>query len=65
MIKKNISVNIVSSARLHLGFLDLGGNKENSFGGIGVTINKFNTIINIKKNITNFTISNCPVMLLM
>ena len=50
MIKKNISVNIVSSARLHLGFLDLGGNKENSFGGIGVTINKFNTIINIKKN---------------
>ena len=28
----------------------IGGNKENSFGGIGVTINKFNTIINIKKN---------------
>ena len=49
MIKKNISVNIVSSARLHLGFLDLGGNTKSSFGGIGVTINKFKTIINIKK----------------
>ena len=49
MIKKNISIQIVSPARLHFGFLDLTKNKQKSFGGIGVTINKFNTIINLKK----------------
>ena len=50
MKKKSISVKIIAPARLHFGFLNLGGNKTISLGGIGVTINKFNTIINIKKN---------------
>ena len=49
MIKRNMSVNIVTYPRLHFGFLDLGGNTKRSLGGIGVTINKFNTRINIKK----------------
>tara|TARA_B100001013_G_C24615005_1_gene444802 strand:- start:469 stop:1413 length:945 start_codon:yes stop_codon:yes gene_type:complete len=50
MIKKNISININAPARLHFGFLDLGGNTQNALGAIGVAINKFNTIVNIKKN---------------
>ncbi len=49
MIKKNKSIKIISPARLHFGFLNLGQNKKNSLGGIGLSINKFQTIIKVKK----------------
>ena len=41
MLKKTIK--IIAPARLHFGFLELKNNQNNSFGGIGLTIDKFYT----------------------
>ena len=49
MLKKQ-TIEIVTPARLHFGFLELNKN-INSFGGIGLSIDKFNTKIKLKKNL--------------
>jgi len=41
-------VKVVAPARLHLGFLDLGGHLGRRFGSIGVTINDFATEIRVE-----------------
>ena len=48
MIKEKKSLQIISFARLHFGFLDLNKKNKESFGGLGLTINKFKTVIDIK-----------------
>ena len=48
MIKKRKFLQIISFARLHFGFLDLNKKNNKFFGGFGLTINKFKTILNIK-----------------
>ena len=48
MLKKTIK--IIAPARLHFGFLELKNNQNNSFGGIGLTIDKFYTKIILKNN---------------
>ena len=45
MLKKQ-TIEIVTPARLHFGFLELNKN-INSFGGIGLSIDKFNTKIKL------------------
>ena len=49
MLKKN-TIQIITPARLHFGFLEL-NNNSGAFGGIGLSIDKFNTKITLKKNI--------------
>ena len=49
MLKKN-TIQIIAPARLHFGFLEL-NNNSSAFGGIGLSIDKFNTKITVKKNI--------------
>ena len=49
MLKKN-TIQIIAPARLHFGFLEL-NNNNGAFGGIGLSIDKFNTKITVKKNI--------------
>ena len=49
MLKKKKSLQITSFARLHFGFLDLNKENKKSFGGLGLSINKFKTVINISK----------------
>jgi beta-RFAP synthase len=49
MLKKN-TIQIIAPARLHFGFLEL-NNNSGAFGGIGLSIDKFNTKIRVKKNI--------------
>ena len=51
MLKKN-TIQIISAARLHFGFLEINSDyPNNSFGGIGLSIDKFYTKIKVKKNI--------------
>ena len=48
MLKKN-TIQIIAPARLHFGFLEL-NNNSGAFGGIGLSIDKFNTKIKVKRN---------------
>ncbi len=48
MLKKTIQ--IITPARLHFGFLELSNSCSYKFGGIGLSINKFHTKIIVKKN---------------
>ena len=48
MLKKTIQ--IITPARLHFGFLELSNSCASKFGGIGLSINKFHTKIIVKKN---------------
>ena len=41
-------ISIITPARLHFGFLELNNNTD-SFGGIGLSVDKFNTKIEVKK----------------
>tara|TARA_Y100000780_G_scaffold200251_1_gene192148 strand:+ start:289 stop:534 length:246 start_codon:yes stop_codon:yes gene_type:complete len=51
MFKKKI-IQIITPARLHFGFLEINNNHpNNSFGGIGLSIDKFNTKIKVIKNL--------------
>ena len=51
MFKKN-TIQIIAPARLHFGFLEINSNyHNNSFGGIGLSIDKFYTKIKVTKNI--------------
>ena len=51
MLKKN-TIQIISPARLHFGFLEINSNyHNNSFGGIGLSIDKFYTKIKVTKNV--------------
>ena len=50
MLKKN-TIQIISPARLHFGFLGINNNQsDNLLGGIGLSIDKFHTKITMKKN---------------
>ena len=50
MFKKK-TIQIISPARLHFGFLEINGNNNGgTFGGIGLSIDKFNTKIKVKRN---------------
>ena len=50
MLKKN-TIQIISPARLHFGFLEINNNQsDNLLGGIGLSIDKFHTKITMKKN---------------
>ena len=49
MLKKN-SIEIISPSRLHFGFLEISGNNDRSYGGIGLSIDKFSTKIIVKKS---------------
>ena len=48
MLKKKIE--IITPARLHFGFLELSNNYGSKFGGIGLSIDKFQTKIVVKKS---------------
>ena len=48
MLKKKIE--IINTARLHFGFLELSNNYGSKFGGIGLSIDKFQTKIVVKKS---------------
>ena len=51
MFKKK-TIQIITPARLHFGFLEINNNHpNNSFGGIGLSIDKFNTKIKVIKNL--------------
>ena len=51
MFKKN-TIQIISPARLHFGFLEINNNQQdNSFGGIGLSIDKFHTKIKVIRNL--------------
>ena len=51
MFKKK-TIQIITPARLHFGFLEISNNHpNNSFGGIGLSIDKFNTKIKVIKNL--------------
>ena len=41
------TVRVAAPARLHLGFLDLGGGSQRHFGSIGVGITGFTTVVNV------------------
>tara|TARA_B100000579_G_C22727778_1_gene802616 strand:+ start:80 stop:1042 length:963 start_codon:yes stop_codon:yes gene_type:complete len=47
-VKKRLILN--SPSRIHLGFLELNQNSERIFGGLGLTISKFEDIISIQEN---------------
>ena len=50
MLKKN-TIQIITPARLHFGFLEINNHyHNNSFGGIGLSIDKFHTKIKMRKN---------------
>ena len=50
MFKKN-TIEIISPSRLHFGFLEISRNNDDgTFGGIGLSIDKFNTKIKVKRN---------------
>ena len=50
MLKKN-TIQIISPARLHFGFLEINNNQsDNLLGGIGLSIDKFHTKITMKRN---------------
>ena len=49
MFKKN-TIEIISPSRLHFGFLEISRNNDDgTFGGIGLSIDKFNTKIKVKR----------------
>ena len=51
MFKIN-TIQIISPARLHFGFLEINNNQQdNSFGGIGLSIDKFHTKIKVIRNL--------------
>ena len=51
MLKKN-TIQVISPARLHFGFLEINNNQQdNSFGGIGLSIDKFHTKIKVVRNL--------------
>ena len=48
-------ISIITPARLHFGFLEL-NNNSSAFGGIGLSIDKFNTKITVKKNMIAYDV---------
>ena len=48
--KNKNSIQIQANSRLHLGFLNLNCPQQYSYGGIGVSINKYPTILSISKS---------------
>ena len=59
--KGNNALQIQANSRLHLGFLNLNCSQHYSYGGIGVSIDKYPTILSISKS--NKFVSNLSVKL--